>query len=298
VRISEHEYESWEQVKQLAEAGDERARRVMEQMTEARRQAIEAERVAGQSLRDRLTRALVPPYMAAPSARNGVRQQLIDLFASIPMQERPSALLNALLAPGTLLGDVMIVMRVNSKPEEREASVRRLIDKHYPRRALFHSNRWQLIEPYLYTRVQEVGQSERRVWDHLMSAAIFLACRAPEAWQVSLDELQTWLRTRLRVEIEKDLLHGRTLDARREVELPETAHEYSLELKVEQTPATEEMALLEALGGLTLGELELLFAERGTLKDMAEVRGMSYAALRKHKERLVKRLRAFVSQME
>lgn len=195
------------------------------------------------------------------------------------------------LAPGSLLGDVCRAGDQSLPEDECVAAVQRLARKWFTRGVCFYPDRWNLLLPHFYIRMREEDDPNwATVWDQLAHPAIYLACNDPELEGVSLTTLYVELRKRIRGEIERSLLHGKTLDTTEDEAWPANAETLALEAEYQ-----DELAELLPQG-LPDEALALLLAERGELKTLAEKRGKSYPAVRQERVRLLKWIREVVSQ--
>ena len=225
-------------------------------------------------------------------------QPLVEAFQPLqePLREFGkviSSSLKSLLEPGTFLGDIYLVSQLDLPQQDREAAAQRLAHKWFTRGACFYPDRWHQLWPYFQTRMAESEQSFRETWRQLVLSAIFLACNEPDLGEQPLDELYQWLRNRIRIIIEQDLLDGKTLDATPEESSPEIDEAQRLETEYHN----ELLEFWPLLKGLTTADLELLLAEHGDLKLIARKRGKSYPALRQERSRLLKRVLEVVSQI-
>ena len=199
------------------------------------------------------------------------------------------------LRPGAFLGDIVLIASPDLPKSEREAAARRLAQKWFTCGALFHSNRWNILRDHFYARMREEEQGEKTTWDHLVLPSIFLACNHHEFSGQPVRDLFSWLRRRIGREIEQDLRHGQTLDATQEEPWPESEEALRLEVEyrnelLDLWPFPEDLTLADC-------ELELVLADHGEMKAIAERQGISYPAARQRRSRLIKRLRGWMSQI-
>ncbi len=111
-------------------------------------------------------------------------------------------------------------------------AARRLAAKWFPIKAVFHTDRWNIIKPYFYKRTED--RNRRIAWEELVIPSLFLALGNAKdgdlalvghpktvrgnSSKLKLGDIRRkgnyrWLRNEIRVVIERDLLDGFTSDS-------------------------------------------------------------------------------------
>ncbi len=161
-----------------------------------------SDQVWGDRLRAHLT-AMVEEYHQA------IRQALAALC-----KVRPVAL-GELFPPGTLNGDVLLLLDPENADEVRYQAARRLATKHLTWRSVYGSSpglqqRWEQVRPAFESYCREHELSHDRGWEQLVTQIVCdLVLRLPD--DVTLGELRWYLTLEVRKELERELL-GRTAD--------------------------------------------------------------------------------------
>jgi len=183
-----------------------------------------------------------------------------------------------------------------------ERTLSRLLAGPFSRGRVFHTDRWNQnnreLERAFQRRRRELGDvSFKEAW-RAIAGSVLTAALLSEEMPESGKRIE-WVLRYLQHEIEKDLLHGRTTDAKGEA-LIEESEEAKRRLKeVEIEAAMRETArrlYQEFATTLTPENQAILLAERGTLTELAQKLGKGYDAVKKQHSRLWHRFTAWAKE--
>lgn len=177
----------------------------------------------------------------------------------------------------------------------------RLTKKWYSKKALFHPDRWQRLQPYLNERIQD-GLTRFEIWNRdVVLPALALVMNDPKWGDVSLAKVHRVFRKEIRKAIEIDLLGGFTSDNK----------DYSsFEKEIDNKPKHEEnQAIIKTIDDIVGNALEnlidlriqlaklnqddrdiLMFSEPGDTTWLAEKLGISENVISVRRNRLQKKL--------
>lgn len=117
--------------------------------------------------------------------------------------------LRRFFAPGTFYGDALLVYTQG----DMQALDRLASSRYFSRRALFVDRRWYpLLDSALKDR-QGDERGRRTAWLEVVRSALCIPLRQPEFAGLPVREIYAFLRGATRPEIERDLLHGSTMDS-------------------------------------------------------------------------------------
>ena len=189
--------------------------RELQRVAENAKASTPAEAFPGGSLRqflsDQVGAGRLRAHIAAwvEEYHQAIRQALAALC-----KVRPVAL-GELFPPGTLNGDVLLLLDPENADEVRYQAARRLATKHLAWRYVYGSapglqQRWERVRPAFESYCRDHGLSYGQGWEQLVVQIICdLILRLPA--DVTLGELRWYLTLELRKELERELL-GRTAD--------------------------------------------------------------------------------------
>jgi len=216
------------------------------------------------------------------------------------------------LKPGTYLGDVLTVWNRASDDSAVDAALERLLTKPYTFRSggrhyvfsrgcVFNPERWVALQSSVEGFRREQGlDGPQQVWIALARGPLLVAIRELPA-STPMGDAYGSIRRRLRREVERFLLDGKTLDRRAEEPWPEDSPEA---LAMEATLAHDlgdwldlRLDLMWAIGLLTRNEREALLAPLARTPDamLAKRDGVGEGAIRKRRSAARRKLSEFLA---